>query len=167
MRFQRDTGLLGVLVVHDELPLNDVVDTPEKYTMVLQELTTSALFGIRFCLPGGIRVPFQFGTISILMNGKLLSRKPSARVKDAALEFPVVSGQKYRFRVVASMSGNMLVMRVLGHRMHVVATDGYRVRSFTTDYLVLHISERYDFVVEAKGGSGNSCGYIIIISIFI
>ena len=61
MRFQRDTGLLGVLVVHDELPLNDVVDTPEEYTMVLQELTTSARSRFRYCLPGGIRVPFQFG----------------------------------------------------------------------------------------------------------
>ena len=78
-----------------------------------------------------------------------------------------MSGRKYRFRVVASMSGNMLVMRVEGHRMHVVATDGYRVRSFTTDYLVLHVSERYDFVVEAKEGSGKSCSYIITIPIFI
>ncbi|CAB3987327.1 laccase-25-like isoform X1 [Paramuricea clavata] len=45
---------------------------------------------------------------------------------------------------------NIFVISIDHHEMHVMATDGYLVKPFETDYLVVNVSERYDFILKAK-----------------
>ena len=39
------------------------------------------------------------------------------------------------------------------HQLEVIATDGYLIQPMTTDYIIFHSGERYDFLLRAKNNA--------------
>lgn len=158
MRYQRDSGLFGALIVGEarsdiHVRLGQFVDEPQKKTLALLErLENTDSSGRKagpFCLPDGSDIPVQFDSLSLFMNGKEISENVRQE-SDSHSEFYVVPGKNYRFRIIAATESTILIVSIDFHKMHVMATDGFLVEKFETDFLVAHVGERYDFILEAK-----------------
>ena len=63
--------------------------------------------------------------------------------------FNVKPGENYRFRLVGSMSQTILRFSIDHHKLYVMSTDGYLTQPFETDVLIMHVGERYDFILKA------------------
>lgn len=87
---------------------------------------------------GDVRYPFH------LINGRpakdptMVSAKP---------------GQRLRLRLVNAGSDTAYRFALAGHRLTVVAADGYPVQPVEVDTLVLGMGERYDVLVTVTGGA--------------
>ncbi|XP_028416893.1 laccase-3-like [Dendronephthya gigantea] len=162
MRYQRDAGLFGALIVHESQRdiherLGPFVDEPDKYLLsLLESLKNVQPSGTKpdpFCLPDGSKLPIQYDRVSFFLNGKEIAKDIlGRRANESHSEYFVVPGQKYRFRVLGATKSNILIISIDYHKLHVIATDGYLVNKFTTDFLIVHVGERYDFILEAKKG---------------
>ncbi|XP_028416892.1 laccase-2-like [Dendronephthya gigantea] len=153
MRYQRDAGLFGALVVHESQGdiherLGPFVDEPEKYLLTLLESLKNVQPSGKpdpFCLPDGSKLPIQYDRVSFFLNGKEIAKDIlGRRANESHSEYFVVPGQKYRFRVLGATKSNILVISIDYHKLHVIATDGYLVNKFTTDFLIVHVGERRD-----------------------
>ena len=69
--------------------------------------------------------------------------------------YEVEPSQTYRFRLIHT--GTMYAFRfsIDGHRLKVMATDGYLVEPMEVDYIAIHTGERYDFLLDTKQSNGN------------
>ncbi|CAB4013989.1 L-ascorbate oxidase-like [Paramuricea clavata] len=160
MRYQRDHGLYGALIVREGESAYPIFsetfeDHPEKKTMaIVDSMINEQKSSVtpRYCLPDGSGLPVQFDHIQFQMNGQRLPRRASVVDSNTQIEFYVVGGTNYRFRIISATILNIFVISIDYHEMHVMATDGYLVKPFVTDYLVVHVSERYDFILKAKEG---------------
>ena len=161
MRYQRDYGLFGALIVRESqrdihAKLGPFEDQPERKTLALLEKYKNSRPGggdDPFCLPDGSTLPKQFDSLSFFVNGKKVAKDPlGGRANESHSEFYVVPGKNYRFRIIGSMESAILIISIDYHKMHVIATDGYLVEKFETDFLIVHVGERYDFILEAKIG---------------
>jgi hypothetical protein len=163
MRYQRDHGLYGALIVREAETAYPIFsetfeDQPERKTMAILDTMINpqtSLMGRtsvlpRYCLPDGSGIPIQFDHIQFQMNGQRLPRSASLAGLNSQIEFYVVGGKNYRFRIIAATEENIFVISIDQHKMYVMATDGYLVKPFETDYLVMHVGERYDFILKAK-----------------
>ena len=163
MRYQRDHGLFGMLIVfegksdiHDIDKLGPFIDQPERKTLAVRDIIKKADRkkgpSNPFCLPDGSQVPMQFEKATFLINGLRGSgRAANTSVsKETHTQFYVVPGKRYRFRILDASISNIFIMSIDDHKMKVMATDGYLVKPFTTDFLIFHVAERYDFILEAK-----------------
>jgi FtsP/CotA-like multicopper oxidase with cupredoxin domain len=64
--------------------------------------------------------------------------------------FTVQSGNKYRFRLVGAQGLYAYKFSIDGHKLTVVATDGYWINPiYDVDYIIIHTGERYDFLLNA------------------
>ena len=177
---QRSDGLFGGLIVMERNITRDYVDLPEHQTITLldwhsesslelfDQLTTVNLFeGIR---PGELPtsnmdeyhttlgpdgqeagiLPFESG----LINGR--GRHADVPYNKTLLSiFEVESGHKYRFRLIGAAGVYGYRFSVDGHRLSVMATDGFLVEPVPADYIIIYPGERYDFVLEANQTGGN------------
>ena len=144
--------------IHEKL--GDFIDQPERKTLALpiirktnNENEMENALAKQFCLPDGSNVPTPFtGKVSFQINGKSISpRVAHTRASsESHTQFYVVPGKRYRFRVLGASSSDLFIMSIDHHKMIIIATDGYLVEPFTTDYLIVHVAERYDFILEAK-----------------
>ena len=110
---------------------------------------------------GGGDPPFIAG----LMNSVGWRYTPGAsdcrRVANTTLSFfNVTRDSSYRFRLVGSQIDFAYRFSISGHRLRVIATDGIdaTVPSSITDlvdFIIVHIGERYDFVLEASADVDN------------
>ncbi|CAH2012638.1 unnamed protein product [Acanthoscelides obtectus] len=94
---------------------------------------------------------------SILINGKGRWTDLSAgNTTTTPLEvFNVKKGYRYRFRMINSMtSACTLGMRVIGHNLTVITTDGELVRPQVVDAIHSSAGERYDFILHADQEAG-------------
>lgn len=162
MRYQRDGGLFGMLVVFEGKTdiherLGDFIDQPERKTLAVRMIKESNIgmgkaLPNRFCLPDGSNVPKQFKKVFFQINGKSISPRVAhtSASNESHTQFYVVPGKRYRFRILDADISDLFIMSIDHHKMKIIATDGYLVHPFTTDYLILHVAERYDFILEAK-----------------
>ena len=159
MRYQRDKGLFGALIIHESQRdiherLGPFEDEPDKKTLALLERlenTDSSGKKDKFCLPDRSTLPIQYDSLSFFMNGKEIAKNVlGGRGNESHSEYFVVPGKKYRFRILAATKSTILIISIDFHKMHVIATDGYLVNKFETDFLIVHVGERYDFILEAK-----------------
>ena len=79
--------------------------------------------------------------------------------------FNVERGNRYRFRMIGSQVNYAYRFSIAGHRLRVIATDGIDATipsSLTNevDFIIVHVGERYDFVLEASQSVNN---YLMLI----
>ena len=67
--------------------------------------------------------------------------------------FSVDPGQVYRFRLIGSQGFAIYRFSIDEHQLQVMATDGYLTRPVTTEYIMIHSGERYDFLIKTKNSS--------------
>ncbi|XP_070533728.1 uncharacterized protein [Ptychodera flava] len=98
--------------------------------------------------------PFRSG----LINGKGLfypyERSPRRDVIDNNLIpmeiFTVKRPLSYRFRVINAAMIYAFRVSIDKHKLHVIATDGNRVRTVIADELIINSGERFDFYIETN-----------------
>jgi hypothetical protein len=171
MRYQRDKGLFGALIIRESQSdiharLGPFEDEPEKKTLALLErlvnVDPSGQNPDPFCLPDGSDLPIQYDRLSFFLNGKEIAKNVlGGRGNESHSEFFVVPGKNYRFRILGATKSTILIVSIDYHTMHVIATDGYLVNKFETDFLIVHVGERYDFILEAKEGVNPGTKYPI------
>ena len=79
--------------------------------------------------------------------------------------FNVTQNSSYRFRLIGSQVNYAYRFSIHGHRLRVIATDGMdaTIPSNITDevdFIIVHVGERYDFVLEASNSVNN---YLMLI----
>ena len=62
--------------------------------------------------------------------------------------FHVSRGNYYRFRVVGAQSLYAYRLSIDGHKLLMIATDGYFFQPVEVDSVVVHSGERYDFIIN-------------------
>ena len=100
---------------------------------------------------------------AILINGKGSSSIPdrltfvdsqvgSDTSKFNLEEFQVRKNKKYLFRVIGANAGLPLEIRIAGHKMKIIASDGNKLNPIeNADTLIVNSGERYDFVLDTTG----------------
>ena len=91
-------------------------------------------------------VPYYSGII----NGK--GRHDDVPYEKTRLSiFTVERGKTYRFRLIGAQSLYAYRFSIDGHKLTVVATDGYWIEPVKqVDYIIIHTGERYDFLLNAN-----------------
>jgi hypothetical protein len=110
MRYQRDHGLYGALIVREPetaypIFLETFEDQPERKTMAILDTVINRQTSFmgrtsvlpRYCLPDGSGIPVQFDHIRFQINGQRLPRSASLAGLNSQIEFYVVGGKNYRF----------------------------------------------------------------------
>ncbi len=65
-------------------------------------------------------------------------------------DIPYEKRRKYRFRLVGAQGLYAYKFSIDGHKLVVVATDGYWIKPiYDVDYIIIHTGERYDFILNA------------------
>ncbi len=184
MGTQRTDGIHGGLVIH-ERNLDYVIefeDMPEQHTVTLLEwyrvptnrIMSQISAGTGFfgntnvgAVPTSSKdrykstvsfdgtevgfIPFWSG----LINGK--GRHGDVPYHSSRLHiFEVERGKTYRFRLIGSQGLYAFMFSIDGHRLKVMATDGYLTQPVEVDYVSVHSGERYDVLVEANQTSQDS-----------
>ena len=92
---------------------------------------------------------------SHLINGR--GRHPSVPYIQSRLsQFTVESSKTYRFRIIGAQKEPIYRLSIDGHKLTVVATDGYFIEPIrNVDYIMFHSGERYDFLLTANQTIGN------------
>ena len=86
------------------------------------------------------------------INGVKLADKLPKSIPPKGLKpiFYVKRGKRFRFRILGIMAADVLRISIDKHKLRVVSADGYLTKPFTTDLLVVHIAERYDFILDTN-----------------
>ena len=97
--------------------------------------------------------PFPY--FSGLINGK--GRHEDVPYSKTRLSvFTVTKGKSYRFRLIGAQGLYAYKFSIDGHRLTVVATDGYWIKpKKNVDYIIIHTGERYDFILNANQQTKN------------
>ena len=98
--------------------------------------------------PDGLTIgdlPFWSGVI----NGK--GRHFDIPYNQSRLEvFSVNEGSSYRFRLIGSQGIFSLKFSIDEHNLTVISTDGSLIEPISTQFIILHTGERYDFILRAN-----------------
>jgi FtsP/CotA-like multicopper oxidase with cupredoxin domain len=70
--------------------------------------------------------------------------------------FYVQRGKTYRFRLIGAQANYAYKFYIGGHKLRVIATDGFFIEPISTDFLIVNTGERYDFLLEANQTSGEN-----------
>ena len=110
---------------------------------------------------GGASPPFYAGFMNFAGWRYAPGVNDCDRVANTTLPmFNVSRGSSYRFRLIGSQINYAYRFSIKGHRLQVIATDGIdaTVPSSITDlvdFIIIHVGERYDFVLEASADVDN------------
>ena len=154
---QRSKGLFGALIVKEDsapdyLNIGEFEDKPDEHTLVITEngiVAAKSEPRENLCYEDGSRVASQISSFVPVVNGIELAGKTQKT-------FYVDYGKTYRFRLIGAMAGTAYQFSIDSHKLIVVATDGYLVKRFETDYIIFHTGERYDFLLDATETSSKS-----------
>ena len=180
MGSQRANGLFGALIVRKKeinYPIS-FIDDPASHTVTVidwferevEVIFRTLRFGVgQFPdLPSDLNPIARYRTTkgpdfttfglipfwSALINGK--GRHYSVPYECSSLTvYEVQKGQTYRFRMIHAGVNYAFRVSINGHKLKVMATDGYLVEPVEVDYISIHSGERYDFLVEANQEIGN------------
>ena len=173
---ERSNGMYGALVVldSDESDLG-FEDIPEEHTIslfewfpveseswveipyTLSDLVNSSVPYMPFPTQDGTPAseePFFAGFMNF--GGWRFNQAASdcSRVANNPLPFFNVSrNTNYRFRIVGSQVTFAYRFSISGHKMRVIATDGIDAtvpNNTAVDFIIVHVGERYDFVLDAS-----------------
>ena len=176
---ERSNGMYGALIVLDPDAPTDpgYMDLPEQHTIAFFEwfpVNSDDWIEAPFTLPDPLNPSMPYSSISIvdgteagfppfyagLMNSRGWRYTPDAndcrRSANTTLPtFNVTRSSSYRFRLVGSQVNYAYRFSISRHRLRVIATDGIdaTVPSSITDlvdFIIVHVGERYDFVLEAN-----------------
>lgn len=153
MRSQRDKGMYGALIVREKTDihrkLGTFIDTPGQTTFAIREHMKQEESNDPVpCQPDNSKMPKLDEVVEwFQINGYKLDSK----INEENLEpsFDVEPGKRYRFRLIGSMSQTILRFSIDHHKLYVMSTDGYLTQPFETDVLIMHVGERYDFILKA------------------
>ena len=100
---------------------------------------------VSFDRGGAGPIPYFSGII----NGK--GRHPDVPYPKTRLSIFTVEPKKtYRFRLIGAQEGYAYKFSIDGHKLTVVATDGYWIKPIDdVDYIIIQTGERYDFLLKA------------------
>ena len=168
MRSQREKGLYGALIVretkrdiHSYRKLGRFTDEPGLTTLSIKEhMVEREETDPVPCFPDKSQMPESEEILeSFQVNGNSLSSK----LGEGNLEpsFTVQPGRRYRFRLIGSMAETVLRFSIDHHKLYVMATDGYLTQPFETDVLIMHVGERYDFILKADADTKTGTVYPI------
>ena len=156
MRSQRDKGMYGALIIrenkrdiHRPNKLGRFEDKPGQKTLLIREhvkkeTTTDPVP----CFPDGSKLPDLDEIVEwFQINGYKLDSKIDEQNIEPS--FNVEPGKSYRFRLIGTMSQTILRFSIDHHKLYVMSADGYLTQPFETDVLIMHIGERYDFILKA------------------
>ena len=68
--------------------------------------------------------------------------------------FYVKRGKTYRFRLIGAQANYAYKFYIGGHKLRVVATDGFFIEPISADFLIVNTGERFDFLLDADQTSG-------------
>ena len=98
--------------------------------------------------PEGVEVgdiPFWSG----LINGK--GKHESVPYERSRLSvFTVEERKNYRFRLIGTQSLYAYKFSIDEHNLIVISTDGSLIEPIETQFIIIHIGERYDFILKAN-----------------
>ena len=101
-------------------------------------------------------LPFWSG----LINGK--GRHSGVAYNKTRLEiFTVDEGNSYRFRLIGVQGLYAFRFSVDEHNLTVISTDGSLIEPISTQFIILHTGERYDFILTANRPRSNVNDYWI------
>ena len=173
----RADGVYGALIIREPNGVFDggsFIDNPNKYTLLLQDFFKTNYNDYRLMIHSGVYIyntdrspdptytPKPTSTVAVdnsavggipfwsgLING--LGRHPGLDYTKTRLSvFTVTPSERYRFRVIGSLTRFGLRFSIDEHRLIVIATDGVLIKPITVEYLLIHAGERYDIIVESK-----------------
>ena len=178
MGSQRSNGLFGALIVKEKqltYPIS-FVDEPALHTVTVMDWYRDDFesffrrerFGIGsypdlpfFTVPSPPIEPYrdtvgpdhaEIGNIPFwagLIHG--MGRHPSVPYERSRLKiYEVRELGTYRFRLIHTGVHYAFKFSIEGHKLKVIAADGYLVEPLEVDYIALHSGERYDFLLEAN-----------------
>jgi hypothetical protein len=156
MRSQRDKGMYGALIVrenkkniHHPDKLGRFEDKPGETTLQIREHIKSETSSDPVpCFPDSSQMPEVDEVLEwFQINGYKLDSKINEEKMEPS--FYVEPGKNYRFRLIGTMSQTILRFSIDHHKLYVMSTDGYLTHRFETDVLIMHVGERYDFLLEA------------------
>ena len=177
---QRTDGLFGGLIVKEKKNITRIInlevqDLPDQHTLTLIEWQNQASLDLftqfkaggfyedkpigevptpdysdlkptkSFDDGGAGPIPYFSGII----NGK--GRHPNVPYPKTRLSIFTVEPKKtYRFRLIGAQEGYAYKFSIDGHKLTVVATDGYWIKPIDdVDYIIIQTGERYDFLLNA------------------
>ena len=175
MGSQRANGLFGALVVRERelsYPIS-FEDNPSAHTITLMDWYREDLTQLisrklqtyidilTFAVPTPADEKYEdtfssdgtkIGNIPYwcgLINGK--GKHPSVAYTQSRLTIlEVIQGHTYRFRLIHTGVHYAYRFSIDGHKVTVMATDGYIVQPTEVDYIAIHSGERYDFLLKAR-----------------
>jgi FtsP/CotA-like multicopper oxidase with cupredoxin domain len=68
--------------------------------------------------------------------------------------FSVQRGSTYRFRLIGAQADYAYKFYIGGHKLRVIATDGFFIEPILADFLIVNTGERYDFLLDANQAAG-------------
>ena len=168
----RTDGLYGALIVKDDVLHKlhyGVLDQPENHTLLLmdwqKEPSIDLYYQIRSSLGfldpswrifAGTRavdntqiapIPFWSGIIND--KGRHYDESGYQNYADLSI-FNVTHGQQYWFRLIGAQALYAFKFSIEGHKLTVIATDGYYIEKITdVNYVIVNTGERYDVIVNA------------------
>ncbi|CAB3992644.1 L-ascorbate oxidase-like, partial [Paramuricea clavata] len=88
-------------------------------------------------------IPYWSGVI----NG--LGRHANVALKNSRLSaFYVRRNSTYRFRLIGAQANYAYKFYIGGHKLRVIATDGFFIKPISADFLIVNTGERYDFLLD-------------------
>ncbi|XP_070535321.1 uncharacterized protein [Ptychodera flava] len=158
-----------IMILHDWMRENSL-DTNNRILAEMQRFspgyndTTKCFYQTRQSDGTDIGVtPFH----SALINGKgqfyTYERSRKTGYKQEYIEnhlipvetFTVERMKMYRFRVINAAMMFAFDVSIDSHKLHVIATDGNRLRTVIADSVIINSGERFDFYIEASQNPGN------------
>ena len=156
MRSQRDKGMYGALIVrerkrdiHHPNKLGRFEDEPGQKTLSIREhIKEEGASDSLSCFPDKSQMPELDEIVEwFQINGDKLDSEINEENMEPS--FDVEPGKNYRFRLIGTMSQTILRFSIDHHKLYVMSTDGYLTHPFETDVLIMHVGERYDFILKA------------------
>lgn len=153
---QRDEGLYGVLIVkYDDEDHPNIIDKPEKNVIAIREHEIEQKEGSTksLCEPDNSGIHLSDATIkSIRINEQKLDSNLDETKTQFKPVFYLPLNERYRFRVIGVMYVLSFRLSIDGHKLKILAADGYLTKEKIVDYLIIHIGERYDIEVISNNG---------------
>ncbi len=183
---ERSNGMYGALVVLDpENSESGVQDIPEEHTISFFEwfpVNSDSWIEAPYSLHDPVNpsipyssIPTYDGTpasVELFFAGFMNSggwrynqlNSDCFRTANNTLPFfNVSSSERYRFRIIGSQVTFAYRFSIAGHKLQVVATDGIDAtvpENKAVDFIIVHVGERYDFILNASEGVNN---YLMLI----
>ncbi|CAB4006067.1 L-ascorbate oxidase-like [Paramuricea clavata] len=137
--WQRESSLDLFVQIHSSLGYYEDTDVDEVPTRSNTRYTST-------CSLDGAEVgpiPYWSGVI----NG--LGRHAKVPFKNSRLStFFVERWKSYRFRLIGAQANYAYKFYIGGHKLRVIATDGFFIEPISADFLIVNTGERYDFLLD-------------------